>query len=126
MTDDVAETVARQLRERAAQVRQTVASGREWLGNKHRPIPETDWSGVELDERAADLIERLTAERESETMEKIGKEKLPCDVHLPPNTYIRKGCPLSTLLVALAQRNGRDNSATIFALSSRPEENSRG
>lgn len=30
--------------------------------------------------------------------------KLPCDVHLPPNTYIRKGCSISTLLTALRVR----------------------
>lgn len=30
--------------------------------------------------------------------------RLPCEVHLPPNTYIGKGCPLSTLLNALKIR----------------------
>lgn len=32
--------------------------------------------------------------------------KLPCDVHLPPATYIRKGVNLSVLLIALEQREG--------------------
>ncbi len=31
-------------------------------------------------------------------------DKLPCDVHLPPRTIIRKGCSIATLMTALAQR----------------------
>lgn len=30
--------------------------------------------------------------------------KLPCDVMLPPNTIIRKGCALSVLMTALKVR----------------------
>lgn len=31
-------------------------------------------------------------------------DKLPCDVHLPPNTILRKGCEISTLMAALTCR----------------------
>lgn len=41
-------------------------------------------------------------------------QKLPCDVHLPPNTYIRKGCPVSTLMTAIGRREGRPDSDTTF------------
>lgn len=33
--------------------------------------------------------------------------QLPCDVHLPPNTFIGKGCTLSTLMAALQVREGQ-------------------
>ena len=33
-----------------------------------------------------------------------GAEPLPCDVLLPPHTVIRKGCSISTLVVAIQQR----------------------
>jgi hypothetical protein len=44
--------------------------------------------------------------------------KLPCDVHLPPNTYLRKGCSLSTLITALRVRENwpDDNDKTFPAL----------
>lgn len=34
--------------------------------------------------------------------------KLPCDIHLPPNTFIGKGCKLSTLMGALKWREGQN------------------
>lgn len=37
-----------------------------------------------------------------------GDYRLPCDVKLPPNTVIGKGCRLSTLMHALALREGQD------------------
>lgn len=33
---------------------------------------------------------------------------LPCDVRLPPNLIIRKGCKIETLMEALKFRDGRD------------------
>lgn len=42
--------------------------------------------------------------------------RLPCDIHLPPATYIRKGCPISTLMTAIGQREGlTDPLVTTFA-----------
>jgi len=43
-----------------------------------------------------------------------GEYRLPCDVHLPPNTYIRKGCALETLLFSLKRREGFPDDATTF------------
>lgn len=40
--------------------------------------------------------------------------KLPCDVHVPPNTYIRKGCSISTLLTALRARETWGEEDTTF------------
>lgn len=39
---------------------------------------------------------------------------IPCDVHLPPNTYIRKGCGMGTLKLALAQRVGKPKDIVTF------------
>jgi hypothetical protein len=39
---------------------------------------------------------------------------LPCDVHLPPTTVLRKGVPMSTLLTAMRQREGMDEGMTCF------------
>lgn len=40
--------------------------------------------------------------------------KLPCDVHLPPHTYISKGCDLETLFVAIRAREAFSEAATKF------------
>lgn len=45
--------------------------------------------------------------------------KLPCDVHLPPNTYIRKGCSISTLFTALLVREPWGVEDTTFPLPGR-------
>ncbi|MFG1260087.1 hypothetical protein V5F79_22425 [Xanthobacter flavus] len=39
---------------------------------------------------------------------------LSCDVHLPPNTYIRKGCQVKTLIAALARRGSNPDAETTF------------
>lgn len=41
-------------------------------------------------------------------------EKLPCDVHLPPVTIIRKGCSYNTLMLAIAQRSNWEPTETVF------------
>lgn len=46
--------------------------------------------------------------------------KLPCDVRLPPNTIIRKGCKLKILLMALRTREGEN---LQFSRNTKPEEN---
>ena len=46
----------------------------------------------------------------------VPSSKLPCDVRLPPNTIIRKGCRLSALHQALTNRVGQtDQGATTFS-----------
>jgi hypothetical protein len=40
---------------------------------------------------------------------------LPCDVMLPPNTIIRRGCKLSTLLEAMAHRREQLPDKTTFS-----------
>ena len=42
---------------------------------------------------------------------------LPCDIHLPPNTTIRKGAKLSVLLTALRMRAEFPDAATTFPRS---------
>lgn len=44
--------------------------------------------------------------------------KLPCDVHLPPVTYIRKGCTLETLMVGIRAREKFPDDSTRFDLRS--------
>jgi hypothetical protein len=39
---------------------------------------------------------------------------LPCDVHLPPNTYIEKGCGLGVLWTALDARKKWEDVNTRF------------
>lgn len=41
-------------------------------------------------------------------------EVLPCDVHLPVNTYIRKGVPIETLMTAIRAREKFPSDATQF------------
>lgn len=43
---------------------------------------------------------------------------LPCDVHLPVNTYIRKGCTVEILMTAISKREGFPHDATVFAVPS--------
>ena len=40
--------------------------------------------------------------------------KLPCDVLLPPNTIIRKGCSVTTLMLALFQRTHFPEADTVL------------
>lgn len=40
--------------------------------------------------------------------------KLPCDVHLPPYTYVRKGCDIETALLAINVRKGFPEADTVF------------
>lgn len=40
--------------------------------------------------------------------------KLPCDVHLPPGTFIRKGCKLETVIVGIKARVGFPETSTTF------------
>lgn len=42
-------------------------------------------------------------------------ETLPCDVRLPPATTIRKGCKVSTLILAIKQRESYADADTRFA-----------
>lgn len=42
-------------------------------------------------------------------------DKLPCDVHLPPRTVLRKGCSIATLMIALSQREEYPEENTVFA-----------
>jgi hypothetical protein len=40
--------------------------------------------------------------------EQVPYDVLPCDVRLPPNTTIKKGCTIPTLFAAIRQREGKD------------------
>lgn len=41
--------------------------------------------------------------------------KLPCDVHIPPRTFIRKGCTLAALLTGIKRREGLSDEQTRIA-----------
>lgn len=92
-----------------------------------------------LMERAADLLER-----DSIQLRECGEEvvqasiatkqstdatgysatewdfKLPCDVHLPPNTYFRKGVHVGVMLKGLRIRTNWDDNDTRFISTTIP------
>lgn len=57
----------------------------------------------------------MTPEREDEA-----GYKLPCDVHIPPNTFIRKGCDLETLMVGIRAREKFPAESVTFPRSPAP------
>lgn len=61
---------------------------------------------------------RLSEDEFAALVELARPTPLPCDVHLPPRTYIRKGCDIETVLVGIKARTGLpDSSATFPRLS---------
>lgn len=61
------------------------------------PKTEASWHQI-ADKRAMEILKLR------EELEALKSYTLPCDVHLPPNTTITKGCRLSTLLEELKLR----------------------
>lgn len=45
------------------------------------------------------------------------RQILPCDVHLPPGTFIRKGCKVATLMLAISQREKFPQEDTVFDIA---------
>jgi len=57
----------------------------------------------------------------TETPKPEPPQKLPCDVHLPPATYIRKGCSISALFSALKVREDWEDGVTFPRSAPQPE-----
>jgi hypothetical protein len=81
--------------------------------NDHLPTPTRyEPSGTNLfDATQAEAMVRYMIDgmpsSDRRHLDATSDEPLPCDVRLPPNTLIAKGCALSTLLTALNMRGGR-------------------
>lgn len=67
------------------------------------------WTALEKFTEAANRLHEA-AERVRAAMD----DKLPCDVHLPPATYIGKGCSYRTLRTAIEQRKGYPDEMTTL------------
>lgn len=63
---------------------------------------------------ACRFVKLIIDKTKAVTATDIDVSKLPCDVHLPPNTYIRKGVDVATLMTAIRQREGRPDGDTTF------------
>lgn len=62
----------------------------------------------EAGETYATILDVFDGAAPSPASPEKGDGVLPCDVRLPPNTCITKGCKVSTLMLAIQQREGKD------------------